>query len=141
VQEELLEITTFDGQGYKPLIDFDCWRVAFLRYIDELLPENIVNAEKHLETDEVFVLLAGKAVLIIGSGDDEVLEMTPYTMEPYILYNVKQNAWHNIVMSQDATILLVENRNTSRVNTAYYDLNSDQRDFIQQVAQGMLSSD
>lgn len=141
MQEELLEITTFDGEGYKPLIDFDCWRVAFLRYIDELLPENIVNAEKHLETDEVFVLLAGKAVLIIGSGDDEVLEMTPYTMEPYILYNVKQNAWHNIVMSQDATILLVENRNTSRVNTAYYDLNSDQRHFIQQVAQGLLSSD
>ena len=139
MQEKLLEITTFDGVGYKPLFDFDCWRVAFLRFIDELLPENITRAEKHLETDEVFVLLAGKAVLIIGSGDDEIIEMTPYVMEPYQLYNVKQSTWHNVVLSQDATILLVENNNTNSGNSAYCELSDEQRRFIHQVAQDGLS--
>lgn len=139
MQDNLLEITTFEGLGYKPLIDFDCWRVAFLRFIDELLPENITRAEKHLETDEVFVLLSGKAVLIIGTGGDEIIEMTPYVMEPCQLYNVKQNTWHNVVLSQDATILLVENNNTRSENSAYCELSAEQRQLIHQVAQDVLS--
>ena len=133
MKNKLLEIITFEDEGYKPLIDFNCWRVAFLRFIDELLPENIVRAEKHLKTDEVFVLLAGKAVLIIGSGENKITEMTPHVMEPSKLYNVKQSTWHNVVLSPDATILLVENRDTNSENSAYCDLTDEQREFIKKI--------
>ena len=31
-----LEISSFNGEGYLPLIDFESWRVAELRYCEEL---------------------------------------------------------------------------------------------------------
>ena len=31
MEKGLLEIFTYTGDGYKPLIDFNCWRVALLR--------------------------------------------------------------------------------------------------------------
>ena len=41
IPETLLEIHDYNGEGYRPLIDYGAWRVAILNYIDELLPENI----------------------------------------------------------------------------------------------------
>ena len=127
MDEKLLEIKDYDGEGYQPLVDFGTWRVAFLRFIDELIPENIYRLERHVETDEVFVLLDGQAVLLLGEGDQEIEKLIHQVMRPGILYNVKQNAWHNCVLSRDATILLVENRNTSSENTEYIELSLEQR--------------
>ena len=38
-------------------------------------------------------------------------------MEMCTIYNVRKAAWHHIVVSEDATVLVVENSNTSRDNT------------------------
>ncbi|HNX45439.1 MAG TPA: hypothetical protein PKK90_01890 [Anaerolineaceae bacterium] len=135
---ELVEIRTYDGEGYKPLVDFGTWRVAFLRFLDELIPENIIRAEKHLETDEVFVLLYGQAVLLLGQGDERVEAYETYTMQPGLLYNVKAAAWHNVLMSRDAVILLVENNDTRAANSAYYTLTPEQRAFLCQTARELL---
>jgi len=43
-----LNILGFDGEGYKPIVDFGNWRVAFLRFLDELVPENIYRLERHV---------------------------------------------------------------------------------------------
>jgi hypothetical protein len=119
MNEKLLEIRQYTGEGYQPLIEFGTWRMAFLRYIDELIPWNITRVERHLETDEVFVLLDGRAVLFLGGGEERVEDLVPVVMEPGRLYNVKCNAWHTIALSHDATILLVENRDTGEANTEY----------------------
>jgi mannose-6-phosphate isomerase-like protein (cupin superfamily) len=132
--EQWLDIKTYAEIGYKPLIDFNCWRVAYLNYIDELDPEYINRLEKHLETDEVFVLLKGEGVLFIGAGNETHPEISPHKMEPCKLYNVKKGAWHNIILSKDATILLVENKDTSEGNSSYYQLTDSQRKFIKEVA-------
>jgi len=63
-----LEVTQYTGEGYAPLIDYADWRVAVLRYIDELLPQNLATMQRHDETDEVFVLLAGRCILFLGAG-------------------------------------------------------------------------
>ena len=138
--KQWLDIQTYTAEGYKPLIDFNCWRVAYLNYIDELDPEYINRLEKHNETDEVFVLLKGEGVLFIGSGDESTPEITPYPMEPCMLYNVKKGAWHNIILSEDATILLVENKDTGEGNSNYYPLTKEQREFIQDTAKKELSA-
>ena len=44
---DTLEVSSFNGEGYLPLIDFESWRVAELRYIDELEPDRIDNMQKH----------------------------------------------------------------------------------------------
>ena len=65
--------------------------------------------ERHNKTDEVFVLLEGKATLYV-ENDSVVMEKSK-------VYNVEKGEWHHIVVSPDATVLIVENSDTSAENT------------------------
>ena len=134
MNESLLEIKSYEGIGYQPLIDYGTWRVAILRYLDEIQPNRIKSMERHTETDEVFVLLHGTGTLLMGGNGTRVEEVLPQTMEHGKLYNVKRNAWHNILLSRDASVLLVENRNTGRENSEYIDLTEEHCKLIMEVA-------
>ncbi len=134
MQEDTVNILDFDGEGYKPLVDFGAWRVAFLRFIDELIPENIHRLERHVETDEVFVLLEGQAVLFLGEGEEEIETFYSLEMEPGKLFNVRKNAWHCCVLSRDATVLLVENQDTGEENTDYIPLEPSQRERLVEIS-------
>ena len=87
-----LEVSSFKGEGYLPLIDFESWRVAELRYIDELEPDKIDNMQKHNETDEVFVVLQGDFTLFLGGNGEEIGEIEAVKLEPLKLYNVKERS-------------------------------------------------
>lgn len=113
----LLETLEFTGEGFMPLIVFGAWRVAFLRYLETLNPERIDSMERHTETDEVFVLLNGRGVPILGGNGEQVNGIYPQEMETGKLYNVKRNAWHTILLSRDAKVLLVENGDTGEQNS------------------------
>ena len=126
----LLEISDYTGEGYRPLIDYGQWRVAILRYIDELLPENLGKMQRHNETDEVFVLLSGRCLLFLGEGDEAVEAIHAQDMQPLKLYNVKRGAWHTHTLDEAATVLIVENRDTTAANSPEIELNADQRQHI-----------
>ena len=134
MDEGLLEIRSYEGVGYQPLIDHNTWRVAILRYLDEIQPDHIESMERHTETDEVFVLLQGRGILIMGGNAAQVGGIYPKTMETGKLYNVKTNAWHTILLSCDATVLLVENRDTGKQNTEYSQLSQAYRSSIIEIA-------
>ena len=51
-----LEIFDYTGAGYDPTMHFDTWRVAFLNYCDDFEREKFCRMERHMLTDEVFVL-------------------------------------------------------------------------------------
>ena len=57
MSEKQIEITEFQKEGYKPLVDYEAWRVAVLKFCDDLKPENIKTMQKHMETDEVLSLI------------------------------------------------------------------------------------
>jgi hypothetical protein len=141
MNENLIEIHEFNGIGYRPLIDFGAWRVAILRYIDELIPDQIERAERHNETDEVFVLLAGQAILFFGQGADTLDTFQPLVLQTLKQYNVKQGTWHVAVLSRDASILLVENRDTGKTNTDYTPLNAEFRHRLIETAAQELPAD
>ena len=111
----MIEILGYTGEGYRPLVDFESWRVAFLRRNERFA--SLTGRERHLETDEVFVLLQGKATLVVGE------EMEEHKMEKFKIYNVRRGVWHGIVYSKDARVLIVENHNTSDENSEKYFLN------------------
>jgi len=123
----LLEISQYAGEGYQPLVDYGGWRVAILRYIDELEPQNITKMQRHNETDEVFVLLAGRCILFLGEGDETLSHIHAQDMEPLKLYNVKRAGWHTHTLSQDASVLIVENRDTTMQNSPEIELDPEQR--------------
>ncbi len=127
VPESLLEINGYSGAGYAPLVDYAGWRVAILRYIDDLHPTRIDKMQRHGETDEVFVLLQGRCILFIGEGDEEVRTIYAQDMAPEKLYNVKKNSWHTHTLSKDATVLIVENRDTNNDNSPEIILTPEQQ--------------
>jgi hypothetical protein len=127
VDESLIEVAEYRGEGYLPLIDYQTWRVAILRYIDELLPNRIDKMQRHDETDEVFVLLAGRCILFLGAGGDEITHIYAQDMRPLKLYNIKKGCWHTHTLSEDATVLIVENRDTGLHNSPELMLTDQQR--------------
>ena len=111
--ENQLEILEDTGERFNIAMSYGDWRVAYLNYAECHKDGNIEFLEKHLETDEVFVLLTGKATLIIGEEFEKI------EMEPHKVYNVKKDVWHNIILSEDAKVLLVENKDTSKENSEF----------------------
>ena len=132
IKEELLQVKEYTGIGYQPIIDYGAWRVAILRFHPELEPQAIGTMQRHDETDEVFVLLSGRCILFIGEGATSVDKIFATDMQPLKAYNVKKGAWHTHTLSSDATVLIVENRNTNDSNSPICSLSSAQRSEIAQ---------
>ena len=109
-----IEIFEYDGDGYNPTVHFASWRVAIANFGEHFDKDRYNYLERHLFTDEVFVLLSGNAVLITGMDFSE----TPLTAHK--IYNVKKGAWHALLMEKDAKVLIVENHDTARENSEYY---------------------
>lgn len=109
-----IEIFEYIGEGYNKTMHYKTWRVAFLNFAEKFRDENIKYLERHTLTDEVFVLLQGKATLLTGK------ELLKTEMQQGKLYNIKKNAWHNIVLEENSKILIIENEDTSPDNTEYY---------------------
>ena len=124
--ESLLEIREHDGPDYKPLVDYQSWRVALMNYTPDLLPEKINRMQKHTETDEVFVLLSGRCILYLGEGDETVTKVHAADMELYKIYNVKRGVWHSHTFSEDARVLIVENRDTVYANSPFVGISESQ---------------
>ncbi len=53
-------------------------------------------------------------------------------MEMGKIYNVKPSTWHTIVVSRDASVLIVENGDTGRDNSEYVSLKPEHRRLILQ---------
>jgi ureidoglycolate hydrolase len=141
MDENMLEIREYIDPGYAPVIDFGAWRVAILNYIDEIHPANIHFMERHNETDEVFVLIKGRGLLIIGEGDARVETIHLQALSGGKIYNVKKSIWHTVVLSQDGSVLIVENRDTRRENSSYFDLLEDQQGQIVTAARQYMPGD
>ena len=139
IDEKLLEVRSYEGAGYQALIDYDQWRVAILRYGDELMPERISTMQQHKETDEVFVLLEGRCILFLGEGHDAIMSINAVDMVPCKLYNVKRGVWHSHTLSIDASVLIVENCDTTIQNSPKMILDDDQRRRIVNITHKLWS--
>lgn len=128
IDAKLLEVKEYTGEGYKPVIDFESWRVAVLNYCDELLPQNITKMQKHNESDEVFVLLKGEFTLFIA--EDSFQKVYGEKLEPLKVYNVKKGVWHTHTLSKDAAVLIVENRDTDISNSPEVYLSESQKQLL-----------
>ncbi len=125
VPTKLVEVGEWFDEGYKPVLDFHGWRVAVLRYCDGVMPVNLHQVERHRETNEVFILTAGKADLIIFDGDAKPTRAYVFPMVQNVAYNIQQAVWHHVLMTPDAHIILFERTNTARENSDYAELSAD----------------
>jgi mannose-6-phosphate isomerase-like protein (cupin superfamily) len=136
MDEGLLDIREHEGKGYKALIDYGGWRVAILRFEDGMQPQHQTSMERHLETDEVFVLTKGKGVLILGGNEKQLHGFAVQPMDIGKLYNIRRKVWHTVSLSRDASVVIVENQDTGQHNSEYDELTAEQQQLIRDMTRG-----
>lgn len=120
----LLEVLTFQEQGYMPLVFDGDWQVAVLNWEPLFERSNLGEIERHESTDEVFVLWRGKAGLFVSDGQRLSLQ----EMELGTIYNVPKGTWHNLIASTDASWIIVESRDTHLHDTEIRQMTADEQD-------------
>ena len=134
MDKNILEVADMTAEGYNPLIFFKSWRVASLCYTGDLFPPQIGFLERHNQTDEIFILVRGQATLMMGGNGGSVEKVEVVPMQPLKTYNVRQSAWHSVIVSKDVVILLVEAADTDRSNSEYFDLTPSMKQVYLSVA-------
>lgn len=111
----MIEVLSYKGEDFKRVLSFESWTIGIIRYSERFSAFKVL--ERHLETDEAFILLEGEATLYT---EDETVKM-----EKAVVYNIPKGEWHHIVVSPDATVMVVENTNTSKENTERKPVNEE----------------
>ncbi|CUX59973.1 hypothetical protein BN3590_02476 [Clostridium sp. C105KSO15] len=130
MERELIDIIKISQEGYTPLVDYQTWRVAVLKFCDDVRADRLKSMQRHLETDEVFVLLEGSCVLISGGIGERPEVVECVKMEKNQLYNVKKGVWHTHALDEEGSVLIIENQDTCDKNSPTELLNREQIEAI-----------
>lgn len=123
------KIVTYEhnGKGYNPyLIDKD-WQIAQLNFEEGQGFHDLKKVDKHLKTDEAFILKKGIALLIAAKVEGNDVEFEVVKMQEGILYNIPKGMWHNIALASDAEVFIVENSYTHLSDFEYHYLTEAQQ--------------
>lgn len=140
IAQQLIEIYSHTGEGYNPFFIKDNWQVAQLNYMPALGISNIEKLEKHVHTDEIFILFRGTAVLIAAEEQETGFAFQSINMKQGITYNIPANRWHAIAMEKDAEIIIVEKSNTHLSDVVYKILSTKEKSGLDQQIQNSLNS-
>lgn len=130
---EQIETLRYDEKGYKSLVFFENWRVAFMNDGPKTTLEGLSYFQKHDETDEVFVLLEGRCVLLMAGFGENPGEILAVDMEPGSMYNVKKGAWHTHYFAPNTKVVIVENADTVPENSPISNITDEQRKIIAEL--------
>lgn len=124
---KLIEQYHTSDDGYHPFLISNGWQVAQLNYMPEQEIGNIKKLDVHHLTDEVFILLKGKAVLITANIVDGDVRFEVVLMKPYITYNIPVDTWHNIAMEKGCEVIIVEKSNTHKGDFEFFQLSQEKK--------------
>lgn len=136
---KLIELYQYENEGYNPSLISEVWQVAFLNYAEAESLERIDKLDIHYKTDEVFILLAGKAVLIAADIKGDVIEYDLIDMQPGIIYNIPKNTWHIIAMYKGSKVCIVERDNTHVSDFEFYYLSADKQLELQNAVKQLFA--
>lgn len=106
-----IETYSYSGTDFWAAKSTGTWKIGFLRASRRFT--TLGFWERHLLTDEMFVLLGGTATLYTKDKSG----ITPVPMRQETVYNIPREVWHHIIVSTDATVLVIENSDTCQENT------------------------
>ena len=125
--EQYLEILNFTDEGYKPLVFSGDWQVAQLNWEPIFDLEHAGEIERHVHSDEVFVLWKGKAIIFVATEEGIQVQ----EMQPGVIYNVRKGVWHNLLSTRDAAWIIVENRDTHLQDTQIRQMTAQEWNILQ----------
>jgi mannose-6-phosphate isomerase-like protein (cupin superfamily) len=129
-----IEVKEFSGEGMSRVYENNKWTVG----IKNWKPTNDITGidclERHNETDELFVLLAGRCTLVYANEKDGGLDIAAVEMEPFKVYNIPATLWHNTVTQKDTKMALIEDSSTGMNNSDVLELKPEQIAAIRELA-------
>lgn len=99
--------------GFACVVTTERFKCAFITHGEAYSYGKVEEMKRHNATEEVFVLLSGKATLLTLEG--ESFEETP--LMPGAAYCVCPGTWHHLAVSPDAMLFVTENSDTDKTNT------------------------
>lgn len=135
----MIEQYIYTGEGYNPYLIGDKWQVAKLNYLPGHGFDDMSNVEVHKKTDEVFILLKGRAVLVTANMGEKEVSFELADMQPCVTYNIPRGVWHNIGMSEDAEIIIVEDAQTHTNDVGYFELTDSSKNELTQIVHRLMN--
>jgi len=129
--EHAIETHAYSGDGFCPLVIRPGWQVSQLNDRADLHGDTVSQVERHLGTDEVFVLVKGEATLVVGEESNAGLTVDVLPMERGITYNVRAGVWHTIVTFPGTHVMIVEKNDTHLADVCRRALSVEERDALQ----------
>lgn len=115
-------IYAHEGEGIECVYKNKKWLVC----IKNWKPDNDINGihrlEVHRETDEQFILVKGKAILMVSERKDDRFDIELIEMELGKIYNVPQDTWFYTIMQKDTKMMYVQDANTTNENSEYCEM-------------------
>ena len=116
-------VHSFETEGLKRVYDNGSWFIGIKNYKPANDIANLDCLERHNQTDESFILLAGGCVLLTAEDTASGLVYKALPMEPMKVYVIPKGLWHTTVTAKDSKIILVEASATSEKNSDVLKLN------------------
>ncbi len=121
----MIEIKEKLNSGFCKVYQNENFKAAYITRSDAYSYGRINEMKRHNNTDELFVLLAGAATMLILE-DEKFVETQ---LKKDITYVVEKGTWHYLAVSADAKVFVCENADTNAENTdtksVSYILNQD----------------
>lgn len=100
--------------GFNVVHKNDFWAVAQKSYDGSKL----VKLEKHLSSEECFILKQGDSYIIYEDKGEILVEK----MNAEDIYIIPAGVWHTNYLTEGAEVIIVENNNVTVENSEYKDL-------------------
>ncbi len=97
-------------RGFRDVFFSNGWRVAFSN-TDSLsnTKDAVRKIERHMETEEAFVLLQGTVHLVTAGTEQFPQKLTSLQLEPNSVYIMRRGEWHVAVFEEESSVLIIEN--------------------------------
>lgn len=119
--------------GYNPFLIREGFQVAQLNYLPNYGFNDMDRVEAHRLTDEAFILFQGVGILIAAAFEGEDVIFDLINMKKGVTYNIPAGVWHNIAMSEEAQMIIVEKDHTHLNDCYHQSLTINQREQLKRL--------
>jgi mannose-6-phosphate isomerase-like protein (cupin superfamily) len=111
-----------EGEGIKCVYNNKNWVVCIKNWKPDNDIEGLHRLEVHHATDEQFILLNGKSILLVADRKEDKFDIEVIEMEQGKIYNVPQETWFYTIAQKDTKVMYVQDADTSEENSEYIEL-------------------
>jgi len=104
-----------EKEGFEVVVQNPDFKCAFITAGPQYAYGKVNALKRHNDSDEVFVLLSGEAVLLTKDDASDTFHRTILT--PNTAFNVTCGTWHYLAVTNDAVVFVSESGTMRKENT------------------------